>query len=125
MQVERLNKVYQLTQKNGVKNVPEILTKHVDVPFILSFKYPLEKGYTFRELQISNNKTLQKFLDCISQLTVQQVDMQYARKPDKNDTFNGMQVYHYEVGEHFRIHVVNEDGQYRIIRLDPNHQVHN
>lgn len=114
-----------LTKNTGAKSAPVVLTKYVDVPFILSFKYPLEKGYSFKELQVSDNKELQKFLDCISQLTVQQVDMQYARKPDKQDTYKDMQVYHYEVGKHFRIHVVNEDGQFRIIRLDPNHMKHN
>ena len=35
-----------------------------------------------------------------------------------------MQVYHYEVTEAFRIHVVIESGYYKIIRLDPRHKVH-
>ena len=57
-------------------------------------------------------------------MTVQQVDQAYARKPDKNDTYNGLQVYHYAVTDSFRIHVVNEAGRYKIIRLDPHHKVH-
>lgn len=31
---------------------------------------------------------------------------------------------HYAVADAFRIHVVREDGYYKIIRLDPNHKVH-
>ena len=100
------------------------LTSKTEVPFILSFRYPLERGYTFKELTSKNNKEFQAFLDKVSKLSVQQVDEQYARKPDKNDEYNDMQVYHYEVSQSFRIHVVNEDGQYCIIRLDPNHKFH-
>lgn len=102
----------------------KILTNQRDVPFELCFKYPLEKGYTFKELSKQNNKELQNFLDKVSKMTVQQVDQLYARKPDKKDSYKGMQVYHYEVGESFRIHVVIEAGYYKIIRLDPNHKVH-
>ena len=100
------------------------LTTKTEVPFILSFRYPLEKGYTFKELTSKNNKEFQAFLDKVSKLSVQQVDEQYARKPDKNDSYKDMQIYHYEVIQSFRIHVVNEEGQYRIIRLDPNHKFH-
>lgn len=100
------------------------LTDRTEIPFVISFKYPLEKGYTFREMTVQNNKELQAFLDKIVNLSVQQVDEIYARKPDKNDSYNDMQVYHYEVGKRFRIHVVNEEGQYRVIRLDPNHRFH-
>lgn len=100
------------------------LTTKTEVPFILSFRYPLEKGYTFKELTSKNNKEFQAFLDKVSKLSVQQVDEQYARKPDKNDSYKDMQIYHYEVSQSFRIHVVNEEGQYRIIRLDPNHKFH-
>lgn len=57
-------------------------------------------------------------------MTVTQVDKAFSRKPDKADTYNGMQVYHYEVTEVFRIHVVIESGYYKIIRLDPKHKVH-
>ena len=34
----------------------KILTNQRDVPFELSFKYPLEKGYTFKEKRIKNVK---------------------------------------------------------------------
>lgn len=90
----------------------------------MCFKYPLERKYTFNELENSNNKELQNFLDKVSRMTVQQVDEAFSRKPDKNDTYLGLQVYHYEVSESFRIHVINEEGRYKIIRLDPNHKVH-
>ena len=101
------------------------LTDHRDVPFELCFKYPLEKGYTLSELSKDNIKSLQGLLNKVSRMTVQQVDQQYARPPDKNDKYLGMQVFHYGITDKFRIHVVNEAGYYKIIRLDPNHKIHN
>ena len=68
-----------------------------EVPFELCFKYPLENGYTFKELTPENVKQFQVFLNKISQMTVTEV---------------------------FRIHVVIEAGYYKIIRLDPKHKVH-
>ncbi len=102
----------------------KILTNHRDVPFELCFKYPLENGYSFKELTRENIREFQVFLDKVSKMTVQQVDMAFARKPDSNDTYKGMQVFHYEVTETFRIHTVIETGYYKVIRLDPKHKVH-
>lgn len=95
-----------------------------EVPFELCFKYPLENGYTFKELSPENVRQFQVFLDKIAQMTAVQVDKAYSRKPDVNDIYKGMQVYHYEVTSVFRIHVVIEAGYYKIIRLDPRHKVH-
>lgn len=95
-----------------------------EVPFELCFKYPLENGYTFKELSPENVKQFQVFLNKVSNMTVAQVDKSFARKPDTNDIYRGMQVYHYEVSVAFRIHVVIESGYYKIIRLDPKHKVH-
>ena len=95
-----------------------------EVPFELCFKYPLEKGYSFKEMTIEHNTQLQIFLNKVSHMTVTQVDQAFSRKPDTNDIYNGMQVLHYSVTNKFRIHVVNEDGYYKIIRLDPLHRFH-
>lgn len=100
------------------------LTNHRDVPFELCFKYPLEKGYTFNELSKRDIGDFQRFLDKVSKMTVDQVDHNYSKKPDSNDRYNGFQVYHYGVTDAFRIHVINEAGYYKIIRLDPNHKYH-
>ena len=113
-----------LTQNVGKTKKGELLTNNRDVPFVLCFKYPLEKKYTFTELEKQNNKELQSFLDKVSRMTVQQVDTVFSRKPDKSDTYNELQVYHYAVTDSFRIHVVNENGRYMVLRLDPNHKVH-
>lgn len=102
----------------------KILTNQRNVPFELCFKYPLENGYTFKQLSKQNNIEFQRFLDKVSKMTVQQVNEQYARKPDKNDKYNGEQVYHYAVTESFRIHVVIEEGYYKVVRMDPNHSKH-
>lgn len=100
------------------------LTTKVDVPFQLCFRYKLQKGFSFENLQKDNLKALQGFLDKVSQMTVDQVDKLYGRKPDKQDIFNGQQVKHYEVNLKFRIHGINESGYFKVIRLDPNHEVH-
>lgn len=100
------------------------LTNRRDVPFELCFKYPLERGFTFKELSNADIKKFQSFLDKVSKMTVQQVDLSFSRKPDSADRYNGSQVYHYEVSESFRIHVVIEEGYYKLIRLDPNHKKH-
>lgn len=99
-------------------------SQYLEVPFELCFKYPLKKGYTLELLSKKNLKEFQSFLDKVSQMSVDQVDKMYARKPDSQDMYLGMHVYHYEVTKAFRIHVINEGGQYKIIRLDPNHKFH-
>ena len=98
--------------------------QYLEVPFELCFKYPLENNYTFKDLTRENVKQFQAFLNKVSKMTVSQVDQEYSRKPDTDDTFKGMQVYHYEVTKTFRIHVVNEAGYFKKIRLDPRHKVH-
>ncbi len=98
--------------------------QNLDVPFELCFKYPLENGYTFKELTPENVKQFQSFLNKVANMSVTQVDKAFSRKPDTADTYKDMQVYHYEVTKVFRIHVVNEAGYYKIIRLDPRHQFH-
>ena len=40
-------------------------------------------------------------------------------------TFDNKPVLHYGVTDAFRIHTVLEEGRYVVIRLDPNHRVHN
>ncbi len=100
------------------------LTNKVDAPFELCFKYPLENNYTLETLSKRNVNEFQSFLDKVSKMNVQQVDALYSRKPDLNDKYHGMQVYHYEVKKGFRIHVVIEAGYYVIIRFDPNHKFH-
>lgn len=100
------------------------LTSRVDVGFELCFKYPLAKGYTFRELTKQDLKVLQAFLDKVSKMTVQQVDESFSRVPDKNDKFRDCQVLHYALSDKFRIHVVLESGSYKVLRLDPQHKFH-
>lgn len=63
-----------LTKDTGVPQKGSLLTNKRDVPFILCFKYPLERKYTLAELEKKNNKELQSFLDKVSRMTVQQVD---------------------------------------------------
>lgn len=106
------------------KSKPIKLTKNIDAPFVICFKDKLESNYNFDCLEKNNNKQLQGFLDRVSQLSVNDVDKQYRRPTDNNDKYCGKQVFHYEVSKGFRLHVVNYNGYYQVIRLDPNHKVH-
>jgi len=103
---------------------PGKLTDRVDTSFTLGFRYPLESGYTFKEMNNANIKHFQKFLNKISKMTVQQVDTSFALNSDKNDEYNGIPVNHYKVTDAFRIHTIFEDGVHIIIRIDPNHHFH-
>ena len=100
------------------------LSRKTDVPFILAFKYPLQKGYTFSSLSNTNVIEFQRFLDKISKMTFDQVDKSFRRPTDKNDTFNDSQVIHHEVSKSFRIHGVIENARFKVLRLDPNHKYH-
>ena len=53
----------QLTRDTGPKKKGRLLTDKRDVPFILCFKYPLERKFTFSELEKRNNKEFQNLLD--------------------------------------------------------------
>ena len=101
-----------------------LLTNQRHSVFTLSLKYPLLKNYTFEELEKKNLKELQSFLNKVSNMTVDQVDKLYKRKSDKHDIFMESQINHYEVTPSFRIHGIIENGQFIVLRLDPNHKVH-
>lgn len=75
-------------------------------------------------MSLNDVKEFQRFLDKISQMTVQQVDTLFRRQTDCSDFYQGNQVQHYEVTKKFRIHVILENGRYKVIRLDPNHEFH-
>lgn len=110
--------------KTDFKEEKKLLSSKTDVPFILSFKYPLEKGYTFASLNTSDIKDFQRFLDKVSHMTADQVDKLFLRKSDKTDVYNDCQVIHYEVTQKFRIHGIIENARFKILRLDPNHRYH-
>lgn len=112
--------------KQAVKSSPRKLTasERLEVPFVLSFKYPLESGYTFSEMEKDDLKKFQSFLNRVAQMTYNQADRLYRKKPDKTDRFNDQPVIHYEVAQAFRIHGVIENSRFKVIRLDPHHRFH-
>lgn len=75
-------------------------------------------------MSLDDVKAFQRFLDKVSQMTVQQVDKLFRRQTDCSDFYEENQVQHYEVSKKFRIHVILENGRYKVIRLDPNHKFH-
>ncbi len=103
---------------------PELLTNRLEMPFVLCFKYKLENGYTLSDMKTPQFKELQVFLDRVSQMTFSQVERRYRRNSDKGDIFEGEQVIHYGIGETFRIHGIIENGQFIVLRLDPQHKYH-
>lgn len=112
----------KLTKKDTKVSAP--LTNKLSLPFTLCFKYRLENGYTFDDMNESQIKDFQKFLNLVSEMTFQQVEKRYRRKSDSSDIYNGDQVIHYGITEVFRIHGTIENGQFVVLRLDPRHRFH-
>lgn len=100
------------------------LSNRTSSPFTICFKYKLQNRYTFSDLKPDNLKGLQAFLDKVSGMTFQQVDQTYRRTSDSSDVFQDEQVIHYAVSRQFRIHGIIENGQFVVLRLDPEHKVH-
>lgn len=113
-------KLYEAKQQSK----PVKLSSRLDVPFIISFKYPLKNGYTFAEMRPEDNKAFQSFLNKVSNMTFNQVDTAHRKKSDVHDLYNGQQVIHYGVSGTFRIHGVIENSRFKVIRLDPRHKFH-
>lgn len=113
-----------LTTHNSAKK-GEVLTNKNTRPFVVCFEDRLHKNYNFAKLTKSNLKKFQAFLDKVSTMMFSDVDKQYWRKPDKEDVYKDMQVVHYAVSDSFRIHGVVKNERFCVIRLDPNHKVHN
>lgn len=61
-------------------------------------------------------------------MTSQQVENTYKRKSDKNDYYivgnTHHEIQHYRVNDKFRIHGIILEGQFHVLKLDPNHKVH-
>ena len=102
----------------------EPYTNRLKVPFSVCFKYKLQNGYTFEEMTVKHLKEWQNFLDIASQLTFEEAERRYRRVSDTADVYDGEQVIHYAVSKRFRIHGIIENGQFVILRMDPNHSVH-
>jgi len=101
------------------------VNKYTEGRFIISFSRKLENGYRFDDLKQSDLKVLQNFFDIASQLTVQEMDEKYKRQSDKNDILYNEPVIHYGTSERFRIHGTYIEGRFEVLRIDPNHKVHN
>lgn len=102
----------------------ERLSNRLSVPFSICFRYKLQNGYTFSDLDKHQLREFQAFLNLASQMSFEQVERRYRRKSDTNDTFCGSQVIHYRIGEVFRIHGIIEEAQFVVLRLDPTHKYH-
>ncbi len=102
----------------------ERLSNRLSVPFSICFRYKLQNGYTFSDLDKQQLKEFQAFLNLASQMSFEQVERRYRRKSDTNDTFCGSQVIHYGIGEVFRILGIIEEAQFVVLRLDPTHKYH-
>ena len=112
----------KLSTKTAAK--PPVLSRQTDVPFIVSFQYPLDRKYNFTALSKDDITAFQRFLDKVAKMTFNQVEKEFRRPSDKGDTFNGSQVIHYKVTKTFRIHGIIDNMRFKVLRLDPNHKVH-
>ena len=93
-------------------------------PFVVCFKYQLPKEFCFTKLEKQSVKDFQLFLDKVSGMTLHDAKELYERQPDALDVYNEMPVVHYKVTDRFRLHGVVEDGEFCVIRIDPNHKFH-
>jgi len=93
-------------------------------PFVVCFKYHLPKDFCFTKLEKQSIKDFQSFLDKVSSMTFHDAKELYEKQPDALDVYNEMPVVHYKVTDRFRLHGVVEDGEFCVIRLDPNHKFH-
>lgn len=109
---------------NKIQRHPTRLSNRLTSPFTLCFKYKLQNGYSFSDMDSSHLKELQKFLNCVVDMTFEQVERRYRRKSDKADTFSGEQVIHYGISDTFRLHGIIENGQFMVLRIDPRHKYH-
>lgn len=114
--------MHKLSTKTVSK--PPKLSRKTEVPFIVSFKYPLDRKYNFTALSKSDVAAFQRFLDKVSKMTFDEVDKAFLRPTDKRDIFNESQVIHYKITDSFRVHGVIEHMRFKVLRLDPNHKVH-
>lgn len=69
------------------KKPSERLSNRLSSPVSLCFRYKLQNGYTFSDLNKHQLREFQAFLDLSSQMTFEQVEQRYRRKSDTNDTF--------------------------------------
>jgi hypothetical protein len=119
-----LNKSASLTNPERPDNKGALLANLKARPFLIVFKDKLQKDFNFEKLQKSHLKQFQSFLDIVSQMSFNDVEKLYGRKPDKNDTYQDRGVVHFEVSQSFRIHGIIEGEYFIALRLDPNHKVH-
>ena len=114
--------VQATTSNTAVKG--RVVTDKATRPFVICFHHKLDSKFTFKTLQQDKLKKFQKFLDTVADRTFLDVDSQYLRPNDKRDKYDGEQMIHYEVNDGFRIHGIIENGEFCVIRIDPNHKFH-
>lgn len=111
--------------KININNVSsEKLTSRIHRPFVISLKYELLDGYKLTNMSIQDIKHFQSFLDKVTKMTFQQVDTVYKRKSDKQDKYISSGIIHYEYSDGCRVHGIIEEGRFKLLRIDPNHRVH-
>jgi mRNA-degrading endonuclease HigB of HigAB toxin-antitoxin module len=100
------------------------LTHETTRPFVVCFHEKLFDDYNFEKLQQETAKEFQRFLDKVAKKTFQEVEA-YKAETDRNDKYGEFQVIHYTHGKKFRIHgFIDENGEFCVIRIDPNHKFH-
>lgn len=117
----------KLTKHNsGKPKKGKILTSSSNVKFKMSLERSLESGFGFNSLEKREIKEFNNFINkTVGQnLTVQQVNERFGRTPDRTDSIDGCDVYHYKISKKSRIHCYLKDGYFVICRIDPNHKVH-
>lgn len=116
---------------NPSRRKKQALTSHNDGVMRIAFTGEAERNYKFTDLSKDEWHVLGEFIDKTAGRSVTDVNSEYGRKPDKNDTYTdpisseAKQIQHYKVEKEFRIHgYFNCKGYFTVVRLDPKHKFH-
>ena len=91
--------------------------------FYILFGPDMHKDYCISKLNAPEYKKLGNFLKSYVNKDMKFVESK-ERKLDKNDTWDDLQVVHYEFGKPGRIHGYYANGVFNVIRIDPFHKYH-
>lgn len=116
-------------------NVPNISSKNVlTSKRYTSVKFSVKlcgeticKRYKVNDLQKDDKIRFTNLLGQMLEMNWEDVENKYRRPDDKEDkTKEGIQICHYgKNGDSMRIHGYIDSGMLIIVKVDPNHKVHN
>lgn len=121
----------QLTSISNKNESKGTLLTNQRVPFRIVIARKLENRYCFTKLEKRNVKEFESFVNKTvgQELTITEVEERFKRNSDTNDCIKikdiEYDIIHFEVTKKHRIHGYFEGKDFILLRIDPNHKVHN